>query len=441
MRKLFKLLSVLFVFALSAGVISAQDSVESVDPKGQSIVYWNQYQNDSAQGKTIAAIVDQFNKTNEWGITVDASFQGSYSDISKLVNAGITSGELPNLVAGYANDAASYARDNSAIDLTPYMTSEKWGLGATPDINQSLIAADTVDGKVLAFPNQSSAQVIAYNQTLLSTLGFDAPPTTIDEFKTQACAASKATGDNGVKMQGFPITTDASAFESWVASQGGSIYHDGSFDFNSDAVMGTLKLYQDLYKEGCAYIPAERFGEQTDFNNAVVPFYVTSSAGFTFVISGFDKSGVKADWKIMTFPHTEGNEIIQAFVPSIIMMPSTPEKQLASWLFLKYLATPEVATQWSAGTGYFNPVPSSAEALKTATFTAAGLAPYFNDANALLGKEGIKVYASPAISAYSKVRDLISTAIADVTSNGKDVAEVAKQLQSDADAALKDSMS
>jgi multiple sugar transport system substrate-binding protein/sn-glycerol 3-phosphate transport system substrate-binding protein len=441
MRKLFKLISVLFVLALGVGIIRAQDSLESVDPKGQEIVYWHQYQNDSAQGKTITALVDQFNKSNEWGIKVTASFQGNYTDISKLVNAGITSGELPNLVAGYANDASSYARDNSAVDLAPYISSAKWGLGATPDINQGLLAADTVDGKVLAFPNQSSAQVIAYNQTLLTKLGFDAPPTTVDDFKTQACAASKATDDKGNKIQGFPITTDASAFESWVASQGGSIYHDGAFDFSSDAVMNTLKLYQDLYKEGCAYIPAERFGEQTDFNNAVVPFYITSTAGFTFILSGFEKSGVTADWKIMTFPHSDGNEIIQAFVPSIIMMPSSPEKQLASWLFLKYLATPEAATQWSTGTGYFNPVPSSAEALKTATFTADGLAPFFNDANALFGKEGIKVYSSPAISAYSKVRDLISTAIADVTSNGKDVAEVAKTLQDGADAALKDSQS
>jgi len=441
MRKLFKLLSVIFVFALGVGVIHAQDSLESVDPKGQTIVYWNQYQKDSAQEKTMTAIVDQFNKSNEWGITVTASFQGSYGDISKLVNAGITSGELPNLTAGYANDAASYARDNSAIDLAPYISSAKWGLGATPDINQGLITADTVDGKVLAFPNQSSAQVIAYNQTLLTKLGFDAPPTTIDDFKAQTCAASKATDDKGNKVMGFPITPDASAFESWVASQGGAIYHDGAFDFSSDAVLNTLKLYSDLYKQGCAYMPAKQFAEQTDFNNGLVPFYVTSTAGFTFIISGFQKSGVTADWKIMTFPHTDGNEIIQAFVPSIIMMPSTPEKQLASWLFLKYLATPEAATQWSAGTGYFNPVPSTADALKTATFTADGLAPYFNDANALFGKEGLKVYASPSVSSYSKVRDLISTAIADVTSNGKDPADVAKTLQTAADAALKDSQS
>src|SRR5262249_5698965 len=151
------------------------------------ITYWHQYQDKSAQGDTIAAIIDDFNKTNEYKITVTGSYQGNYTDISKLVNAGITSGELPNLVTGYANDAASYALDNSTIDLSPYMTSEKWGLGATPDINQGLVGADTLDGKVLAFPNQSSDQVFAYNSTLLKAEGIDAPPTTVDDFMKDAC--------------------------------------------------------------------------------------------------------------------------------------------------------------------------------------------------------------------------------------------------------------
>jgi multiple sugar transport system substrate-binding protein/sn-glycerol 3-phosphate transport system substrate-binding protein len=389
----------------------------------------------------MAALVDDFNKTNEWGITVDASYQGNYNAIGELVNAGITSGELPNLVAGYANAAASYALDNSVVDLKPYMDSEKWGLGATPDINAGLVAADTdPNGVILAFPNQSSAQVFAYNSTLLKSVGIDNPPTTIDEFKTDACTVANATGPNGEDLQGYAVTTDASAFESWVASQGGAIYHDGKFDFTSDAVMNTLQMYHDLYAQGCAYIPAEQYGDQTDFNNGVLPFYITSSAGFTFILSGFEKSGVAADWGVQTFPHTDGNQIIQAFAPSIIMMPSTPEKQLASWLFLKYLASPEAAQKWSEGTGYFNPVPSTAAALGTSTNFAPGLAPYFNAANELLNNPDIKVYSSPAISAYNSVRNLISTAIADVTSNGKDPAEVAKQLQADADKALADSM-
>ncbi len=444
MRRAFILLSLVLILALGFSAVSAQDSLADVDPTGQTVVYWHQYQNSSSQGDTMQAIVDAFNQSNQYGITVQASFQGNYNDLSTLINTGIISGELPNLVAGYANDAASYALDNVVVDLTPYINSDKWGLGANPDINQGLIAADTVNGQILAFPNQSSAQVFAYNQTLLSQVGIDAPPTTIDEFKTDACAVANATGANGEDLQGISITTDASAFESWVASMGGSIYHDGAFDFSNDAVLSTLQMYHDLYAQGCAYIPAQQYGDQTDFNNGVLAFYVTSSAGFTYVIKGFSDSGVTADWGVQTFPHTDGNEIIQAFVPSIIMMQSTPEQQLASWLFLKYLATPDVGAQWSEGTGYFNPVPSTADILSTATFNGGnsavtGLEAYFNKANDMLNTA--TVYSSPSIAAYSKVRSLVSTAIADVTSNGKDPAEVAQQLQADADAALAESMS
>ena len=246
------------------------------------------------------------------------------------------------------------------------------------------------------------------------------------------------TGPNGEDLQGFAITTDASAFESWVASQGGRIFHDGAFDFQSEAVINTLQMYADLYSNGCAYMPAERFGEQVDFNNGILPFYITSTAGFTFVINGFADSGVEADWGVQTFPHTEGNEIIQAFIPSIIMMPATPEQQLASWLFLKYLTTPEVAIQWSEGSGYFNPVPSTAEALAASTNFAPGLAPYFAASNAIINNPDIPVYSSPAVAAYSRVRGLISTAIADVTSNGIAVADVAAALQAGADQAVAD---
>ncbi len=302
MRKALLLLSLALVLALGITAVSAQDDLENVDPSGQTVVYWHQYQNDSAQGNTMAKIIEDFNANNEWGITVDASFQGNYSQLQDLINAGIISGELPNLVAGYSNAAASFALDNSAVDLTPYLTSAKWGLGDTPDINQGLLNADTVDGQLLAFPNQSSAQVFAYNQTLLSSVGIDAPPTTIDEFKTDACTVANATGANGEDLQGISMTTDASAFESWVASMGGSIYHDGAFDFSSDAVKATLQMYQDLYNEGCAYSPAEQYGDQTDFNNGVLAFYITSSAGFTYVLGGFNDTGVTADWGISDLP-------------------------------------------------------------------------------------------------------------------------------------------
>ncbi|MEP7294364.1 MAG: extracellular solute-binding protein [Chloroflexota bacterium] len=430
----------MLLFVLGISAVSAQDDLESVDPTGQTVVYWHQYQVDSAQGNTMDAIIADFNANNQWDITVEGSFQGSYGPLGELINAGITSGELPNMVAGYVNAAASYDRDGVVVDLTPYMTSETWGFGSDHDLNESLLAANTIDGRLLAFPNQSSVQVMTYNQDLLTELGFDAPATTRDEFTEQACASANSTGPNGEDRFGFPLTTDGSAFESWVHSAGGNIYHDGAFDFSSEPVISTLQFYQDLYNEGCAYIPAVRFGEQTDFNQGLTPFYVTSSAGFSFIIDGFNTADYHPTWDLMTFPHSEGNESLNAFTPSIIVLQSTPEQDLASWLFLKYLAQPEVGVQWSEGSGYFNPIPSSSEALQTGTFSMEGMGTYFNAANDLLNRTDLDIFSSPPLAAYDTVRGLVSTAIADVTSNGMPAADVAATLQAAADQALADSM-
>ena len=125
MRRLV-LLVILATFALSVGLVSAQD-MSSIDPSGQSILYWNQYNPDSAQGTAIAKLVDDFNANNSYGITVDQEYIGSYSPIQDQMEAAIQSGELPNLVAGYANAAASWALDGYAVDLMPYYNDSKWG--------------------------------------------------------------------------------------------------------------------------------------------------------------------------------------------------------------------------------------------------------------------------------------------------------------------------
>jgi multiple sugar transport system substrate-binding protein/sn-glycerol 3-phosphate transport system substrate-binding protein len=436
------MVSLVVALAVCAVMVLAQDDLSGVDPSGQTVVYWHQYSDESAQGNTIGALIQGFNDTNEWGITVEGIFQGSYDPIAELMSAGITSGELPNLVAGYANNAASYYRDGAAVDLTPYINDPTWGL--TPeqlgDLNTALVDFNNVDGVQLAWPNQASAEVFVVNLTLLDELGFDGPPETPEEFMEIACASANSTGPNGEDRQGFPIIAGSSPFESWVTARGGAIYDGEAFTFaGNPAVEETLQMYKDLYDQGCGYIPAERFAEQTDFNLGLNPFIVTSSAGFTFIIAGFEDTGYEAEWVVAPYPHTTDAPIVQVFVPSIIMVPSTPEAQLASWLFLKFLTTPESAGAWSEGSGYFNPVLSTAATMSEANFSP-GLYPYFSVANGLISNPDNTLYSSPNIAAYSVVRGLIGEAVANVTSNGMSVEDAITTLQEGADQALADSM-
>ncbi len=438
MRKL--MILAMLVMALGLGAVAAQD-LSSIDPSGQTIVYWHQF--SGAQLETMTAIVEDFNANNEYGITVEALAQGSYNDIRELMNASIISGELPNLVAGYANDAASYARDNVVVDLNQYVNDPTWGLTAEQlaDFNTDLLTfnspvGEPFNGALLAWPHQSSGQVLVYNQDMLAELGYDAPPATFEEFREIACAAAELTGPNGEDVQGFPITTDASVFETLVAANGGAIFDGTTYNFTSDAVIAALTFYADLYNSGCAYVPAERFAEQADFALGLNPFFVSSTAGFTFIQQAMVDNNATFTWSVSTLPSTEGNRTFQVFVPSIIMIQSTPEAQLASWLFLKHLITPDAAAAWSAGTGYFNPVPSTAEILAEEMFGVPAIFPYFEAANALLNDPDLNLYSGPNVPSYGAIRGFVSEAIANVTSNGIAPADAAATLQEQAEAAL-----
>jgi multiple sugar transport system substrate-binding protein/sn-glycerol 3-phosphate transport system substrate-binding protein len=431
------LLAFLLMLVLSAGVVGAQDDLSGVDPSGATVVYWHQY-NDGPQLETMTAMIEEFNSSNEWGITVEGLPQGSYGDIRELMSAAIISGETPNLVAGFQNDAASYALDGMVVDLNAYYDDPTWGFTEEEkaDLNQDILNVDVFNvepfaGARLAWPNQTSALVLAVNLTMLEALGFGGPPETFEDFQAVACAAAEMTGPNGENVQGFPISTDSSHFESLVASMGGSIFDGQQYTFTSPEVVATFQMLQDLYNDGCAYIPESAFGNTDDFALGLNPMATTSTAGIPFIRGGIEESGIEADWIVTTTPWSEGNRTIQVFVPSIIPVVSTPEQQLASWLFLKYISGAEQQAQWTSNTSYF-PIRHSAGDM-LGDFESEN--PFYAAASALLNDESVNVYAGPQVLSYGSVRGMVSEAIANVTANGMDVTEAATALEEAANAA------
>jgi multiple sugar transport system substrate-binding protein len=439
MRKMFLIL-VILALALSFTVVNAQEDLSGIDPTGATITYWHQYSPESAQGNTIAALIEEFNTTNEYGITVEGLFAGSYGDIAGAMDASIVSGELPNLVAGYANDAANYAQDDVVVDLNTFYNDATWGF--TEDdlgqLNQPVLdAAVTSDGVRVAFPNQLSAQMLVVNQTLLAQAGIDAVPTTFAEFEAAACAVAALEGANGEDIQGYAIVQDSSEFESFVVAMGGSIFVDGAYSFNNDTVIGALTFLQNLYNEGCAYVPSERFQNTADFAQGLNGMAMTSTAGFPFILGDFETAGLDHEWVATTLPAGDDAEgaALQVFEPSIIIIDSTPEEELASWLFLKFFASATSQLTWASSTGYF-PTNTSV-ALTDADFSAnPALFPYFTAGLDTMNNPDIRIYSSPATASYSGVRGLVSEAVARVISGGEDAATVAAELEASANELL-----
>lgn len=423
-------------FAAQAATYEGEsDNFAGVDPSGVTIDYWHQY-NNPFQLSVITGIVNAFNATNPYGITVNAIAQGSYGDIRTLLNNAIVSGDLPDIAAGYPNDALSYALDEVVVDLTPYYTDAQWGYSeeGLADLTQVALDAWVFEEGRLGWPNQLSGLVMFSNSAMMQELGFSADsPTTLDEFAAAACAAAQSgkTGADGAAVQGFPIVADASQFESLVAGIGGSIWVEGAWDFTNEQSIRVLTTLKDLYAGGCAYIPAERFGNTADWARALNPFAFSSSAGIGPTLNtARDAGNLVTDWKVLAAP-SDGQPILQLFTPGIISFVGTPEEQLASWLFIRYFSSPEVQAQWSQLLSLFPLSKSAASMMDTSS-----MVPQFVEMVNKLANDEVSVYVSPQNLSYSAVRDILATGIADVTSGGLDVAEVAQRMTDEANAAL-----
>ncbi|MCY3832998.1 MAG: extracellular solute-binding protein [Chloroflexi bacterium] len=437
MKKL--IIVTLMLAALCGAMVQAQGDVdyEGVDPSGQTVVYWHQYSDDSSQAETMAALIEDFNSSNEYGITVEAIHQGSYGPIEDLMNTAILSGELPNLVAGYANAVAGWANEGVVVDINLLLNSPAWGI---PPEEQQNLNFDLLDVNQLDFPpfygmrvawaNQNSLNVFYTNLDIVEALGFERRvPATLAEFEEIACAAGASE-----LYQGYPLDTGTSHFESFVAAHGGAIF-DGEMDsyiFGSDEVVAALELFTRMLENNCAYLYAERYQNTGDFSIGITPFAAGSSAGIPFITWDAATAEMTDEWVVTAFPGAEGvGSTIQLFVPSQAILTATPEAELATWLFVKYLAGKDAQLAWSGATGYFS-IRNDIE-VSEADFTEPRM-PFarFIEVSGILADSAVSVYSSPGLPSYSAVRGLVPNVIAEVVNGDAAAAEALAELDADA---------
>lgn len=336
-----------------------QSPMGDIDPSGQTVTFWHVW-GTGQPNEAMLSIVDSFNATNEWGITVEALDQGGYSDLEDAMNAAIQSGDVPSVVVGYTNALSNWYGVNSLVDLNPYMTDPVWGLGdAASDFYQGTIdGGKTADGAQVGFPISQSANVVFYNNGWAQELGFDSPPTNADEFKAQACAAAEANNSDDTPDNdgtgGLVLYTGASNVASFVYAFGGNILNDSGagYDFTTDTVQQVAEYLKGMWDEGCAY-PTESY-PNPEFASRKAIFTMSSTAGIPYQVAAFDDEGATDDeWSIQPFVGPDGGQAVDAFGQYLAVVNTTPEQTLASWLFLKYLTSPETQAEWIKASAYY----------------------------------------------------------------------------------------
>ena len=408
----------------------------NVDPSGQTVTFW--YQHSGSREEALQEIIAHFNDTNEYGITVEGSNQGGYGDIfSKMLNV-VGTEDVPNLVVAYQNQAATYQLGDGLVDMNSLVSDPKWGLSEEEqaDFFPGFYGADifpSFGNARLGFPPNRSMEVLYYNIDWLAELGIDGPPTTPEEFTELACRAvdepfSGAVGDEG--SLGYQFGFDASTIASLTFAFGGNIFDYGNvaYTYDDPATIEAMNMIQGLFDNGCAGTITERFGDQISFANGKLLFFIDSSSGLPYVAAGVN-DGAAFDWSVAPLPRRTEDPVMNVYGASVSMGRSTPEKELATWLFIKYYTSPESQAKWARASNYF-PVRQS---------VADGLAEYFEQNPAYQTAFELLPYGTtePPVPGYDFVRDRVQEVMAAIA-DGADVESILAELTVEANEILAD---
>ncbi len=151
------------------------------------------------------------------------------------------------------------------------------------------------------------------------------------------------------------------------------------------------------------------FSGQNRFANGEVLFVFGSSSGLPFYADAVGKAG-KFKWDIALPPQSGPKPAINLYGASVSVYKTTPEKELAAWLVVKFLGEKAQTTRWAIQTGYL-PVRASAKADVIAGFKANPTwGPVADSYAKMFDWAPYSMIESP-VAGYDPVRALIDTDI------------------------------
>ncbi|GIV84169.1 MAG: ABC transporter substrate-binding protein [Candidatus Roseilinea sp.] len=410
------------------------------------ILFWHRYSGSAQQ--FVEQFVEKFNAENAFGIKVTVEkIDGSYADLYSKINAAIEGGTPPNIAQAYQNQASFYRLDGNVIDLAPFITSKKYGLtqAEIDDYFAFFLESDKnpqFPGEVLGWPTSRSAAVLYVNLDWLKELGAEEPPKTLAEFEELACKAS----DPANERYGLAWQNDISNFAALVFANGGRVLSEDakSYVFNSEAGVEALSLLKRLFENKCAVeIPsAERNGEQTRFAAQKVLFTMSSSTGLRFYADAVAKSDKPFRFTYVMFPQKDpGKPVVDIYGASWSVFKSTPEKELASWLFLKAFTEPDNIAGWANASSYMAVRKSAAPKAIEAVKTDERFKDFPEAAEAYARLYDMVAYGAveAPVAGYDPVRKLMSEVVTAVAIKGEgDVKEALDKAVEEANAVLKE---
>lgn len=321
-------------------------TVEPSELQGVRLLFWHTW--DGELGDLVDELTAEFNASNQWGITVEAKYQGSLDELGAHLEEALDYGTPPNIVTGYTYQALAWDEQIPVVALAPFVQDPVWGWSQAEqeDFYPAFWDADVIDGRRVGVPAQRSGQVLFYNQSWAEELGFQTPPLAPAQFERQACAAAQAVRqDDDVSNDGtggYIVAPDYPATLSWIFAFDGRVVNEQrqTYQFDTPQVEQAFTFLRALYDDGCAW-QTEAHLPTTDFASRRGLFAVDSLAGIEDTQRAFQQAGRSDHWTVIPFPTGDGSTPFDVYGPDYILFEGTPQENLAAWLFIRWLVSPE----------------------------------------------------------------------------------------------------
>ncbi len=356
---------------------AAQITVRPSALAGVKLRFWYAWSGEAE--KAVERAAADFNATNSWGIRVQVESLVTAGAMDDRVRSGVIQEDLPNLIAGYSSQLARWDGSGARLaNLDPYLQDASWGLSVQEQAdffsalwNQDVLS-DAGGSRRLGLPWDRSIRALIYNEGWARQLGFQAAPGSVESLESQVCAAAQANLDDQQGANdgsgGLLILDDPGFLVDWIYVFGGKLLDETAqrYRFATPEAIRALQYLRQLYESGCAWrgdgsSPVEIFAARRSL------LYMNTLTSLADQQASLDAQADHDTWQAVPYPAVDGDPFVVAVGPSLGIIQTSPEADLASWLFLKWLLSPENLADLATVSGYLPP--------RAAAFPQMGEAP------------------------------------------------------------------
>ena len=311
------------------------------------LTFWHGY--TEADGDVLQQIVDDFNASqDDVEITTEVK---TWAVIDDTLLPALSADEGPDIVAMPAERLPVYADRGAFVDLADWYDSDD---SNTDALNPQAVAMVTVDGAPYGVPTGFVPLSVFYNKALFTAAGITEFPQTWDEWRAAAEQLTvDADGDGTPEQYGLALPDhDTVANGLWPTlfyGAGGDIVEDGSTAvIDSDENREALDYWVSAIRDGkISPTGLDGIGADELFSSGKAAMHV----GGPWMASIATDSGI--DYGIAAVPAGPEAQAASAIGVAMGVTAQAGEAEAeGAEAFFAYFFDPDVATQWSLGSGW-----------------------------------------------------------------------------------------